>query len=75
MGAVDSALMDIDETRSGHIGDGGAVDFVEEASVSNDDFGNEIAARIIATRGRVIGFRNADIPPSEALAAILRHPV
>ena len=50
MGEVDSALMDIDETRGGHIDERGAVDFAEETVVSNDDLVDEIAARVIATR-------------------------
>ncbi|HSE73662.1 MAG TPA: hypothetical protein VLB05_04055 [Dongiaceae bacterium] len=75
MGAVDSVLMDIDEVVPGRIDGRGAIVFAEQASASNYDLVDEIAARVIATGGRVIGVRKADIPRGESLAAILRYPV
>ena len=35
---------------------------------------DEIASRVLATAGRVLGVRKADIPRGAALAAILRYP-
>jgi hypothetical protein len=75
MGAVDSALVDIDGTIRGRIDERGAVVFAEQSSASNYGLVDEIATRVIATGGRVIGVRKADIPQGESLAAILRYPV
>ena len=75
MGAVDSMLVDIDEVIPGRIDEDGAIVFAEQASASNYDLVDEIATRVIATGGRVIGVRKADIPGSVALAVILRYPV
>ena len=72
-GAVQSLLVDIDEVIPGQIDRGGAISFAEEAVAPNYDLIDEIATRVIATSGRVIGVRKADIPRSEALAAILRY--
>lgn len=75
IGAVDSVLLDIDEVIPGHIDDRGAIVFSDHASASNYGLVDEIATRVIATGGRVIGVRKADIPGGESLAAILRYPV
>ncbi|MBV8336502.1 MAG: hypothetical protein JO358_13885 [Alphaproteobacteria bacterium] len=74
-GAVDSMLMDIDETLSGRIADDGAVVFAEQPTATNSDLVDEIATRVITTGGRVIGVRKAEIPRAAALAAMLRYPV
>ena len=74
MGAVDSVLVNIDEVIPGRMDDRGAIVFAEQASASNYGLVDEIAARVIATGGRVIGVRRADIPRGESLAAILRYP-
>jgi hypothetical protein len=74
MGAVDSILVDIDETVPGSIDEQGGIVFAEQASASNYGLVDEIAARVLATGGRVIGARKADIPGGESLAAILRYP-
>lgn len=74
-GAVDSILVDIDEVIPGRIDDRGAIVFADQASASNYSLVDEIATRVIATGGRVIGARKADIPGGESLAAILRYPV
>ena len=73
MGAVDSILVDIDEMIPGHIDEQGAIVFAEQASASSYGLVDEIATRVLATGGRVIGARKADIPRGEALAAILRY--
>lgn len=75
MGAVDSVLVDIDQVIPGLIDERGAIVFAEEARASNYGLVDEIAARVIATGGRVIGVRKTDIPQGESLAAILRYPV
>jgi hypothetical protein len=75
MGAVDSILVDIDETIRGRIDERGAVVFAKQASATNYGLVDEIATRVLATGGRVIGVRKADIPQGDALAAILRYPV
>lgn len=75
MGAVDSMLADIDETMPGTIDEDGAVSFAEAADATNYGLVDEIASRVIATGGRVIGVRRPDIPDGKPLAAILRHPV
>jgi hypothetical protein len=72
-GAVQTLLVDIDEIIPGQLDPSGAVIFAGQADPSNYDLVDEIAARVIATGGRVIGLRKNDIPRSEALAAILRY--
>jgi hypothetical protein len=74
-GAIDSMLMDIDETLYGRIAEDGAVVFAEQPTITNYDLVDEIATRVITTGGRVIGVRKAEIPRTAALAAILRYPV
>ena len=75
VGALDSMLMDIDETLPGRIAEDDAVVFAEEPTATNYDLVDEIATRVITTGGRVIGVRKADIPRAAALAAMLRYPV
>ena len=72
-GAVQTLLVDIDEVIPGQLDQSGAVIFSEQADPPNYDLVDEIAARVIATGGRVIGVRKTDIPRGEALAAILRY--
>jgi hypothetical protein len=74
-GAIDSMLMDIDETLPGRIANDGAVAFAEQPTATNYDLVDEIAGRVITTGGRVIGVRKAEIPRAAPLAAILRYPV
>jgi len=74
-GAVDSILVNIDEAIPGRVDDRGHIAFSEPANASNYDLIDEIATRVIATGGRVIGVRKADIPRNDSLAAILRYPV
>jgi hypothetical protein len=74
-GAVDSILVDIDDAIPGRVDDRGHIVFSEPASASSYDVIDEIATRVIATGGRVIGVRKADIPRNHSLAAILRYPV
>src|SRR3546814_6704612 len=71
-GAIETVLADIDEVVPGRLGEDGAVVFAEEDSATSYDLVDEIVRRVIATGGRVIAVRKADIPGGEALAAILR---
>lgn len=73
-GAVDSILVDIDAVLPGQIDEHGGIVFAEQAGASHYDLVDEIATRVIATSGRVIGVRKIDIPREEAMAAILRYP-
>ena len=75
VGAVDSMLMDIDDTLLGRIAEDGAVVFAEQPTATNYDLVDEIATRVITTGGRVTGVRKAEIPRASALAAMLRYPV
>jgi hypothetical protein len=75
VGAVDSMLMDIDETVPGRIAKDGTVVFAEQQASTNYDLVDDIATRVITTGGRVIGVRRAEIPRAAALAAMLRYPV
>jgi hypothetical protein len=72
-GAVQALMVDIDEVIPGQLDQNGAVIFAEQAHPPNYDLVDEIAARVIATGGRVIGVRKADIPRNGALAVILRY--
>ena len=53
----------------------GAISFAEQAGPTSYGVVDEITARVIATGGRVIGVRRANIPGEQSLAAILRYPV
>jgi hypothetical protein len=74
-GAVETILVDIDRVIPGRIDNQGAVSFAREHGGGNYDLVDEIATRVLAAGGRVIGVRKADIPREEAIAAVLRYPV
>ena len=75
-GAVESMLVDIDEVVAGTIDeDDGRVSFADAASAKSYGVVDEIARRVIASGGRALGVRKADIPGQQSLAAILRYPV
>jgi hypothetical protein len=75
-GAVDSVLVDIDRSVPGTVDETtGAVAFADQAGAGSYGVVDEIARRVMATRGRVLAVRKDDIPRGEALAAILRYPV
>ncbi|MHB2165651.1 baeRF11 domain-containing protein [Alsobacter sp. R-9] len=76
IGAVESLLVDIDQSVLGTLSDDdGAVRFADHASARSYDVLGEIATRVIRSGGRVLGVRQADIPGSASLAAILRYPL
>jgi hypothetical protein len=73
-GAVDSIMVDIDETVPGTVDDDGAITLAEAAGATSYGVVDEVAARVLAHGGRVLAVRRADIPRGESLAAILRWP-
>jgi hypothetical protein len=72
-GAVETILVDIDQVIPGRIDDQGAVSFASRTGEGNYGVVDEIAMRVLATGGRVIGVRKADIPREQSLAAVLRY--
>ncbi|HKP09708.1 MAG TPA: hypothetical protein VJT76_03185 [Gaiella sp.] len=76
LGAVDTAFVDIDETISGFVDeDDGALQLDAADDAVNYGVVDEIARRVLLTRGRVLAVRRDDIPGSGPAAAILRYPV
>lgn len=76
MGAVDTLLVDMDETLPGLVDeDSGAVTFNTPDDASDYGILDEIARRTYLNGGRVLAVRRADIPGGERLAAILRFAV
>lgn len=75
-GAIDTLLVDIDQSISGTVDERtGEVKLADAASAQSYGVIDEIARRVLAARGRVLGVRNGDVPHGAALAAILRYPV
>lgn len=75
-GAVDTLLVDMDNTVSGTIDEAsGAVSFDAAPDAVNYGVVDEIARRVLKSGGRVVAARKADIPRQADLAAILRYPV
>jgi len=72
-GAVETILVDIDQLIPGRIDDQGAVSFARQPGEGNYGLVDEIATRVLAAGGRVIGVRKADIPHEQSLAAVLRY--
>lgn len=75
-GAVDTLLVDMDNTVSGTVDDAtGAVTFDTAPDAVNYGVVDEIARRVLQSGGKVLSARRADIPRQADLAAILRYPV
>lgn len=75
-GAVETLLVDIDDVVPGRIDeDTGAVTFDAADSASSYGVVDEIAGRVMASGGQVLGVRREDIPKGATLAAILRYAV
>jgi hypothetical protein len=75
-GAVDTAFVDIDESVPGFVADAdGALTLDDADDAANYGVVDEIARRVLLTRGRVLAVRRADIPGDGPAAAILRYPV
>lgn len=71
-GAVEILFADIDEVVPGTIDENGIVTLADAASALTYGVVDEIAARVLASGGRVMAIRRADIPGGGSLAAILR---
>lgn len=75
-GAVETLLVDIDSVNPGTIDEEtGEVTFDKEDSAATYDVIDEIAGRVLANGGRVLGVRRADIPQGAPLAGILRYAI
>ncbi|MFZ1425363.1 MAG: hypothetical protein WAS21_01185 [Geminicoccaceae bacterium] len=75
-GAVESLLIDIDESVPGTIDEGtGEITLAPQAGAKSYGVVDEIARRVILSQGNVLGVRKDDIPHGKSLAAILRYPV
>ena len=72
-GAVELLFADIDEVIPGTIDQSGVVTLAGAASARTYGVVDEIAARVLASGGRVMAIRRADISCSSGLAAILRY--
>ena len=75
-GAVDTLLVDIDEVVPGTVDEAtGAVAFAEAEGPGTYGVVDEIAGRVLAAGGQVLGVRRAEIPGGGSLAAVLRYAV
>jgi hypothetical protein len=76
MGAVDTLLVDIDQTIQGHVEETtGAVTLDSVGDAFDQGVADEIARRTYLAGGRVLAVRSTDIPDEAPLAAILRWAV
>ncbi|MEM8685550.1 MAG: hypothetical protein AAGF72_19210 [Pseudomonadota bacterium] len=74
-GGVDTLLVNMDATLSGTVSEEeGTVTYAPEGAESYDIL-SELACRTLLTGGRVLSVRQTDLPETEPVAAILRHPV
>jgi hypothetical protein len=76
LGAVDTAFVDIDETVPGFVDETDGT-LTLDATDDAVSYGvvDEIARRVLRTRGRVLAVRRDDVPGGGPAAAILRYPV
>ena len=75
-GAVDTLMVDMDAALDGYVEeDTGAVSFDDKPDAKNYSVLDELARRTLASGGRVIAARQADLPAGGELAAILRYAV
>lgn len=74
-GAIDTLLVDMDATIPGYVNEEGGVTFEGRPDAHNYGVIDEIARRTLATGGRVLAVRRADIPGFGELAAVLRYPI
>jgi hypothetical protein len=75
-GAVDTAFVDIDETLPGFVDEAdGTLTLDDSDDAATYGVVDEIARRVLLTRGRVLAVRRDDIPGDGPVAAILRYPV
>jgi hypothetical protein len=71
-GAVETLLVDIDEKVPGFVDDGGAVTFADDDGASYGVV-DEIARRVLLSRGEVLAVRAEDVPGDGPAAALLRY--
>jgi hypothetical protein len=75
-GAVDTLLVDIEQSIDGDIDEQTGL-----ITTASDDGGSiygvtdEIARRVLLSRGRVLAVRSDDVPGNGAAAALLRYPL
>ena len=75
-GAVDTLMVDMDASVSGHVDDeDGAVAFDAQPDGHNYSVLDEVARRAMQSGARVIAARSTDLPAGGKLAAILRYPM
>lgn len=75
-GAVEVVFLDIDATIPGAIDpDTGEVAIDDADDAINYGIVDEIARRVLLSKGRPVAVRREDIPGGAAVAAILRYPV
>src|SRR5262249_3734512 len=75
-GAVDTVLVDIDESVPGTVDEQtGAVDLSDADDAVNYGVVDEIARRVWRTGGSVLAVRREDVPGGGPAAAILRYPL
>lgn len=73
LGAVDTVMVDIDQTVPGSIDEAGAVTFAEGEEADSYGVVAEIVRRVLLAGGRVLAVRSDDIPEASPAAAILRY--
>jgi hypothetical protein len=73
-GAVDTLFVDMDDVVPGTIDANGVVSLAQAASSTTYGVVDEIATRVLASGGRVLAVRRADVPGGGGLAATLRYP-
>jgi hypothetical protein len=75
-GAVDTLLVDIEETVLGTVADAdGAVTFSDKAGYDTYGVVDEIARRAMKSGARILSVRKADLPEGAHLAATLRYAI
>jgi hypothetical protein len=75
-GAVDTRLVDIDQTVPGFVDEHtGVVTLDDTDDAANYGVVDELARRVLESGGRVLALRSDDIPGETSTAAILRYPV
>jgi hypothetical protein len=72
-GAVDTLLVDIDEKVPGYVDEESGAVTPAEDDASSYGVVDEVARRVLLSGGRVLAVRQADIPGSGSVAAILRY--
>lgn len=76
MGGVETLLVDMETTLPGQVDPStGEASFCETSGPDSYDVLSEIACRVIETGGQVMSVRQADLPGSSPLAALLRFPI